>query len=186
MRPTMTGNHDTMAGGKTTLAAQAIGDKSKEVLFADGIKAFKAVEKQAVTPAVENVIEANTLLSGLGFESGGLAAAHAIHNGFTALEGDIHHLTHGEKVAYGTLTQLFMENRPTEEIDAYIDLYQGLNLPTTLNELHLDPEDRDALIRVGKQATIEGETIHNMPYVVTAEDVADALIAVDAYVTGRK
>ena len=186
MRPTMTGNHDTMAGGKTTLAAQAIGDKSKEVLFADGVKAFKAVEKQAVTPAVENVIEANTLLSGLGFESGGLAAAHAIHNGFTALEGDIHHLTHGEKVAYGTLTQLFMENRPTEEIDAYVDLYQALNLPTTLNELHLDPEDRDALIRVGKQATIEGETIHNMPYVVTAEDVADALIAVDAYVTGRK
>ncbi|MFV8771493.1 glycerol dehydrogenase [Aerococcus urinaeequi] len=186
MRPTMTGNHDTMAGGKTTLAAQAIGDKSKEVLFADGIKAFKAVEKQAVTPAVENVIEANTLLSGLGFESGGLAAAHAIHNGFTALEGDIHHLTHGEKVAYGTLTQLFMENRPTEEIDDYIDLYQALNLPTTLKELHLDPEDRDALIRVGKQATIEGETIHNMPYIVTAEDVADALIAVDAYVTGRK
>ena len=133
-----------------------------------------------------NVIEANTLLSGLGFESGGLAAAHAIHNGFTALEGDIHHLTHGEKVAYGTLTQLFMENRPTEEIDAYIDLYQALNLPTTLKELHLDPEDRDALIRVGKQATIEGETIHNMPYIVTAEDVADALIAVDAYVTGRK
>jgi len=42
------------------------------------------------------------------------------------------------------------------------------------------------LIRVGKQATIEGETIHNMPYIVTAEDVADALIAVDAYVTGRK
>ncbi|MGH2102211.1 glycerol dehydrogenase, partial [Aerococcus urinaeequi] len=185
MRPTITGNHDTMAGGKTTLAAQAIGDKSKEVLFADGIKAFKAVEKQAVTSAVENVIEANTLLSGLGFESGGLAAAHAIHNGFTALEGDIHHLTHGEKVAYGTLTQLFMENRPTEEIDAYIDLYQALNLPTTLKELHLDPEDRDALIRVGKQATIEGETIHNMPYTVTPEDVADALIAVDAYVTGR-
>jgi glycerol dehydrogenase-like iron-containing ADH family enzyme len=30
------------------------------------------------------VIEANTLLSGLGFENGGLAAAHAIHNGFTA------------------------------------------------------------------------------------------------------
>src|SRR5699024_469059 len=142
-------------------------------------------EKQAVTSAVENVIEANTLLSGLGFESGGLAAAHAIHNGFTALEVDIHHLTHGEKVAYGTLTQLFMENRPTEEIDAYIDLYQALNLPTTLKDLHLDPEDRDALIRVGEQATTEGETIHNTPFIVTAEDVADALIAVDAYVTGR-
>ena len=47
-----------------------------------------------MTPQVDAVIEANTLLSGLGFENGGLAGAHAIHNGFTALEGDIHHLTH--------------------------------------------------------------------------------------------
>ncbi len=38
-----------------------------------------------VTPALEHVIEANTLLSGLGFESGGLAAAHAIHNGLTVV-----------------------------------------------------------------------------------------------------
>lgn len=185
MRPAVNGNHDNMAGGKATLAAQAIGDKSKEVLFADGIQAFKAVEKQVVTPAVENVIEANTLLSGLGFESGGLSAAHAIHNGFTALEGDIHHLTHGEKVAYGTLTQLFLENRPTAEINAYIDLYQALHLPTTLAELHLDSNDRASLLKVGQQATIEGETIHSMPYPVTAENVADALIAVDAYVTAR-
>ena len=50
-----------------------------------------------MTPQVDAVIEANTLLSGLGFENGGLAGAHAIHNGFTALEGDIHHLTHGKK-----------------------------------------------------------------------------------------
>ncbi|MGF7473584.1 glycerol dehydrogenase, partial [Salmonella enterica subsp. enterica serovar Minnesota] len=39
-----------------------------------------ACEQHQVTPALEHVIEANTLLSGLGFESGGLAAAHAIHN----------------------------------------------------------------------------------------------------------
>jgi glycerol dehydrogenase len=38
------------------------------------------------TPAVENIIEANTFLSGVGFESGGIAGAHAIPNGFTAIE----------------------------------------------------------------------------------------------------
>lgn len=43
-----------------------------------------------------------SLPSGLGFESDGLAGAHAIHNGFTVLEGDLHHLTHGQKVAFGT------------------------------------------------------------------------------------
>ena len=138
-----------------------------------------------MTPALEAVVEANTLLSGIGFESGGLAAAHAIHNGFTALHGDIHQLTHGEKVAYGTLTQLFLENRPTAELDRYIDLYQDLGLPTTLAELHLSSEDTDALLQVGRQATVAGETIHQMPFAVNAEDVAAALQAVDAYVTAR-
>ena len=57
-----------------------------------------------------------------------LVAAHAIHNRFTTLHGDIHSLTHGEKVAYGTLTQLLLENRPKEE----------LGLPTTLKKVKLD------------------------------------------------
>ncbi len=46
--------------------------------------------------ALERVIEANTYLSGVGFESGGLAAAHAVHNGSTAIP-DAHHYYHGEK-----------------------------------------------------------------------------------------
>ena len=44
--------------------------------------------------------------------------------GFTALTGDIHHLTHGEKVAYGTLVQLFLENRPKKKLNKYIRFYQ--------------------------------------------------------------
>ncbi len=87
----------TMAGGVPTIAAEAIAKRCEEVLFDYGIPAYESVKAKVVTPALESVVEANTLLSGLGFESGGLAAAHAIHNGFTALHGDIHHLTHGEK-----------------------------------------------------------------------------------------
>ncbi len=93
-----------------------------------------ASEAKVVTPALENIIEANTLLSGIGFESGGLAAAHAIHNGFTALTGDIHHLTHGEKVAYGTLVQLFLENRPKEVLDKYIRFYQQIGMQPLLKK----------------------------------------------------
>lgn len=44
-------------------------------------KAKLSLESGACTAAVENVIEANTYLSGIGFESGGIAAAHAVHNG---------------------------------------------------------------------------------------------------------
>ena len=121
-------------------------------------------------------------LNKIGFESCGLAAAHAIHNGFTALHGDIHTLTHGEKVAYGTLTQLFLENKPREMINKFVSFYQALNLPTTLKDLKLENVSYEELLKVGKLATQDGETIHQMAADFTAEDVTDALFAVDTYV----
>lgn len=77
----------TMAGGAPTSAALAIARLCYDTLLEHGLAARLAVEHGAVTPAVEKVVEANTLLSGLGFESGGLAAAHSVHNGLTVLEG---------------------------------------------------------------------------------------------------
>lgn len=104
-----------------------------------------------------------------------LAAAHAIHNRFTTLHGDIHSLTHGEKVAYGTLTQLLLENRPKEE----------LGLPTTLKKVKLDTVPYEDLLKIGRLATQDGETIHQMVVQYTAEDIANALIALNHYVTTR-
>ncbi len=65
-------------------------------MFKYGKLAYESNKVGAITPALEAVVEANTLLSGLGFESGGLAAAHAIHDGLTALE-PTHKMMHGEK-----------------------------------------------------------------------------------------
>lgn len=59
------------------------------------------------------VIEANILLSGLGAESGGLAAAHGFHNALTLLP-ESHSYMHGEKVAFGTLVQLLLEGDERE------------------------------------------------------------------------
>lgn len=168
-----------MAGGKTSIAAAAIAKACEETLFSYGQGAYKAVEKGLVTKQVEAVVEANTLLSGLGFESGGLAAAHAIHNGLTVLDGDVHHLTHGEKVAYGTLTQLVLELHPEEEIQKYIAFYKSLNLPTTLEDMHLENVSYEDLVKVGEAATQEAETMSNLSSEVTADDVADAILAVN-------
>lgn len=176
----------TMAGGKASLAGQAIAEKCQETLFEYGELALAAVKEQRVTPAVEAVIEANTLLSGLGFESCGLAAAHAIHNGFTALSGDIHHMQHGEKVVYGTLTQLFLEKADKAIIDRFIHFYQAVGLPTTLAELKLDQTSYEDLVKVGELALQDGETIHEMVGDFSPEDIADALLAVDAYVNSLK
>ncbi|WP_214767506.1 MULTISPECIES: glycerol dehydrogenase [unclassified Exiguobacterium] len=170
----------TMAGGRPTIAAEAIAKRCEEVLFEHGRLAYESVQAKVVTPALEAVVEANTLLSGLGFESGGLAAAHAIHNGFTALDGDIHHLTHGEKVAFGTLVQLALEQHSQEEIERYIAFYMDLGLPVTLEDVKLKDSSRDDILKVGEAATADGETIHD-GFDVTAEEVADAIIAADRY-----
>ncbi len=126
----------TMAGGKCTQAALALAELCYNTLLEQGEKAMLAAEQHVVTPALERIIEANTYLSGVGFESGGLAAAHAIHNGLTAIP-DAHHYYHGEKVAFGTLTQLVLENAPSEEIETVAALCHSVGLPITLAQLIL-------------------------------------------------
>ncbi len=70
----------TLAGGVSTLAGLAIARLGYETLMQYGVEALRAVKLGIVTPAVEKVVEANTLHSGLGFESGGLATAHMVAN----------------------------------------------------------------------------------------------------------
>ena len=168
-----------MAGGNVTKSAIGLAELCQKILFEEGVSAYLAVQRKTVTKAVENVVEANTYLSGIGFESGGLAAAHAIHNGFTVLE-DVHHLYHGEKVAFGTLSQLVLENRHMEEIEKMIRLTIELGLPVTLEQMGVK-EDVEAKIRkVAEAACAENETIHNMPFKVTPDDVYAAILAADS------
>jgi glycerol dehydrogenase len=169
-----------MAGGAPTMAALALARLCWDTLWSFGPSAKQAAEQHVVTPAVEKVVEANTLLSGLGFESGGLAAAHAVHNGLTALSAT-HDYMHGEKVNFGTLTQLALEERTSAEINDFIAFCNRVGLPTTLDEVGLGGADRDELMVVASTATAPSETIHNMPFPVDAETVCDAMIAADAY-----
>jgi len=162
-----------------TAAAQALANLCYETLLDEGLKAKLAVERKVATKSVESVIEANTLLSGIGFESGGLAAAHAIHNGLTAIE-ETHDLYHGEKVAFGVLVQLVLENAPLEEIEEVLLFCNEVGLPTTLKDLNITEVSEEKLMEVGKLSCAEGETIHNSAYEITPEDVYAAILAADA------
>lgn len=171
----------TMAGGFSTLAAVSLATLCYETLLAEGFKAKMAAEGKVSTKALENVIEANTLLSGLGFESAGLAAAHAIHNGLTVIE-ECHGMYHGEKVAFGTLVQLVLENAPMDEIEELLDFCTQVGLPVTIAELgfHDNAKDYDKkLMAAAKLSCAKGETIHNMPFEVTAQDVYAAMVTAD-------
>ncbi|OAA93201.1 glycerol dehydrogenase [Clostridium coskatii] len=168
----------TMSGGKATKAAFALSKLCYDTLLEDGLKAKMAVINKVPTKAVENIIEANTYLSGVGFESSGLAAAHAIHNGFTALE-ECHGLYHGEKVAFGALVQLVLENSPMEEIEEVIDFCLQVGLPITLNDLGIKKVNNEDIMKVAEISCAENDTMHNMPFEVTKEDVYSAILAAD-------
>ncbi|AGB41083.1 glycerol dehydrogenase-like oxidoreductase [Halobacteroides halobius DSM 5150] len=169
---------DNIAGGSQTAAALNLAQLCYETLLDYGVTAKKAVEAGGVTEAVEKIVEANTLLSGLGFESGGLAAAHAIHNGFTVLE-KTHSKTHGEKVAYSTIVQLVLEDRPPRVIEQVINFCKEVGLPTTLADLGIEQATEEGILEVAKASCVEDETIHNMPFEVTPGLVKDAILAVD-------
>lgn len=181
-RATERSNSKTMAGGLPTLTGTALAKLSWEVLWENALPAIDAVMDHQVTPAVEKVIEANTLLSGLGFESGGLAAAHAIHNGLTAVP-QTHGLAHGQKVNIGSVTQLVLEGAPTSDIRDFIEFTTRVGLPTTLTEVGLRSDDTESLKLVADAATVEGETIHSMPFEVSSEDVASALVSIERFAT---
>ena len=181
-RATSRSNSKTMAGGLPTLTGTALAQLSWDVLWDNALQAVDAVRDHQVTPALDKVIEANTLLSGLGFESGGLAAAHAIHNGLTAV-GATHGLAHGQKVNIGSVTQLVLEGAPASEIRDFVEFTTRVGLPNTLTEVGLSADDLDSLKTVADAATVEGETIHAMPFEVRSADVVSALASIERFST---
>ena len=171
-------------GGNSTLAALAIAERCYKTLLEDSLKAKAACVAKVVTPALENIVEANILLSGLGFESSGLAAAHAVHDGLTVLE-ETHKFYHGEKVAFGVIVHLILENAPSEELDTVIRYCRSVGLPTCLKDLGIVNASKERLMKVAKATVAEGETIYNMPFAVNAENVYAAIVAADIIGGGK-
>ena len=178
-RTCVAGHVKNMRGGGSTNSAAALAELCYRTLLEDGAAALRAVETKVVTSALERLVEANTLLSGLGFESSGLAAAHAVHNGLTVAPGT-HHYLHGEKVAFGLLVQLVMEGAPRATVEQVLGFSTEVGLPITLAEVGLSELPRDLLTQIARRATAPGETIHNEPFEVTPDMVADAILAADA------
>lgn len=162
-----------------TAAGLALAEKCEALLFQYGDQAVAAASQHVVTPALEHIIEANILLSGVGAESSGLAAAHSFQNGLTALSGDVHKLSHGQKVAFGTLVNLVLEGASDETFSRYLEFEANLGLPTTFADLHLDQVSEADLLKVAELTVQSGETIHNMGFPVSARIVLAAMKAAD-------
>jgi glycerol dehydrogenase len=171
-----------MRGGASTRAALALAELCYKTLLADGVAALTALRQQQPNEALERLVEANTLLSGLGFESSGLAAAHAIHNGLTAAAGT-HASMHGEKVAFGLASQLMLESQPQAMVDEVLAFAESVGLPVTFAQIGIGNPSRELLELVAQRATAPGETIYNEPVTVTPESVVEAMRCADAAAT---
>jgi glycerol dehydrogenase len=167
-----------MFGGKPCRAALALAQLSYDIIMENGDDAKKAAENKSVTPALESVIEANILLSGLGFESGGLAAIHALHGGFTMIE-EMDSMLHGEKVAFATLVQLDLENRERDIIIDIIGFYKRMGLPTCLGDLGMKTIDTRKLEQAIENTCQPGSYIHNMPFKIDPQAVMDSVLKVE-------
>lgn len=176
-------DHDNFAGGKSTNTSLALAKLCYEILIRDGLNAKHSAEKRVCSPELENVIEANIYLSGVGFESNGIACAHSVYNAFTLLP-TCHHMYHGELVAFGTIVQLVLEKQSEQVIKEVIRFCTSVGLPVSFAEISTRELTRDELMTVATAASGPDNFMDSMPFAVSPEMTFDALVTADAL--GRK
>lgn len=139
--------------------------------------------------AWQEVVDATVLMAGVIGGIGGAqcrtVAAHAVHNGLTHLEGN-HASLHGEKVAYGILVQLRLEEMLQGSQLAVMarqqltKFYQEIGLPLTLTDLGLGGIALNQLEQAAQVACLPGSDLHHLPFAVTPIELLAAMVSTTA------
>jgi glycerol dehydrogenase-like iron-containing ADH family enzyme len=139
--------------------------------------------------AWRDVVDASVLMAGVIGGMGGAqcrtVAAHAVHNGLTQLKAS-HGTLHGEKVAYGILVQLRLEEmgpgRALAETarQQLLSFYDQIGLPKTLADLGMGDIALSDLQAAAHFACREGSDIHHLPFKVSPEQVMAAMVSTTA------
>lgn len=144
----------------------------QQILLQQGREAIEDYKQRQVTHSLvsvfETIIVAGGMVGGYGDKYGRISGAHAIHNGLTVAPAT-HEFLHGEKVAYGILVQLAIEQK-WDAINELLPYYLDVSLPTRLESVGLHKEDIVTLRAVCERAVHPNESIHLMGE-VTAEQV---------------
>lgn len=74
---------------------------------------------------------------------------------------------------------MVLENRPMNEIIDAIKFCKACGLPVCLKDLGLDQVSWDKLMEAAKASCAENDTMINMPFEVTPEDVYAAMKTAD-------
>ena len=135
------------------------------------------------------VAEASALTAGLIGGIGGArcrtVAAHAVHNGLTQLQAT-HGVLHGEKVGFGILVQLRLEEvlggnkLAAQARRQLLPFFQRLALPVSLADLGLAEASLRELELVCAFACRDGSDLHHLPFRVEPADLLAALVSTTA------
>lgn len=155
--------------------ALLLANSTYENLLNWGKLALEDVKLKKTTNIVEKVVESTVLLSGLGFESGGLSLAHALIRGLTAVP-ELSSNLHGELVSYGTVVQAILEKRDPIFIDKLITFLKSVDLPTTIYDLGYNDELNEEDLNTIVSHTLTNSYSKNFVPSITHETLRQALI----------
>lgn len=122
------------------------------------------------------------LIGGIGGARCRTVAAHAVHNGLTQLPA-CHGSLHGEKVGFGILVQLRLEELVGGQQLAgqarrqLLPLFRRLGIPCTLADLGLGQASLGDLETVAAWACAPGSDLHHLPFPVGEADLLAAMVS---------
>ena len=167
---------------RPTLLGLASAKLCCDILLKDGVAAMRAAKQHLRTPAYENVVEAATLLSGVGTENTGVSIAHGLQAGFAALPK---HFPHGVGVGYCVLVQLIVENN--ERFEEIFEFNKAVGLPVCTADLEIPADKRDEIL----ENLVDGVygtrwNVTNQPHFFEKSTLLDAIKYLDAYAEDHK
>jgi glycerol dehydrogenase len=169
----LAGTGRTPFGTRPLLTGIVIADACYRTLRAHAGAALEAIAHGTVNDAVEATIEAVILMSGLGFENGGLSLSHSLTRGLVKARG-ARNAIHGQHVAWGVLVQLAAEQRPDDEIRDLIGFHHAIGLACRLEDLGMSDPTAAEIAEIAAW-TMTAPHLANMPNSVDAAAIAAAI-----------
>ncbi|MGL4557430.1 MAG: glycerol dehydrogenase, partial [Afipia sp.] len=160
--------------------AVSIADQCYQVIRRDAVASLAAVDRKESDASFENIVEATILLSGLGFESGGLSIAHSLTRGFSAIPS-LSGALHGEQVAFGLLTQLCLEQRSSEFLSDMVAFFKTVGLPTSLKDLGFSGDTQEGIRTIARRSIAEAPYLRQFVGDVTEQNLVAALDQADRF-----
>ena len=167
-----------------TIAAVQQARVLRDILFQKSHSALKEPGSEVWREVVDATVLLAGVIGGLGGAQCRTVAAHAVHNGLTHLP--IHNSIHGEKVAYGILVQLRLEEMiqgnglAATARQQLLKFYTEIGLPQKLSDLGLGDIRLGELQQAAEIAVAPNSDIHRLPFRVDSEQLMAAMVSTTA------